>query len=282
MLNMFRYKYSFADVTFLVESEKEIQQEEKYAVFYTESESIDFSVVIRLTDALPEPTGELHSVSERRKTYSDGRHYMTYTYFFDMYEIKDMPYACRIDDSTLYILNKYGLRETAVFDALNLPELMLKKAVGIMHSSVVKYRNAAILFAGDKQVGKSTQAALWEKTADAVTVNGDRGALKKSESSIIVSGIPFCGTSGICHNEQLPVRAIICLSKGRTNKIRQLNGSEAYLSLLGKFAYNSYSVEESERVYELLSEIVETVPVYSYECLKDESAVLFLKEYLNL
>ena len=48
--------------------------------------------------------------------------------------------------------------------------------------------------------------------------------------------------------------------------------------LLGKFAYNTWNPTDVNIITDLISSIVENVPVYSYSCLKDESAVKYLSE----
>ena len=49
------------------------------------------------------------------------------------------------------------------------------------------------------------------------------------------------------------------------------------MKIVGKFTYNS-TKETVEIVSSLASKMAESLPVYAYSCLKDESAVTFLKD----
>lgn len=157
--------------------------------------------------------------------------------------------------------------------------MLLERDTEIIHCSFIEYNGKAILFVGDKQVGKSTQASLWNKYLNAEIVNGDRAAVYYENGMFYAEGIPFCGTSKICKNKKLPVKALVCLSIGNCNEIKQLSSMEAFMNIVGKFTYNS-TAESVKRISSLASELVENLPVYAYSCLKDESAVTFLKDEL--
>ena len=189
-----------------------------------------------------------------------------------------MDYACRVNNDSLYISFYKETNEFLVFEGMRLPELLLSKGVGILHCSFIEVEGQAILFAGDKQVGKSTQAGLWEKHGGATVINGDRAGLFIKDGRVMAGGVPYCGTSGICKNKLLPLKAIVCPSKGTENKLQKISPMEAFMFLLGKFAYNTWDMANVNTITDLLSSIVESVPVYSYSCLKDESAVKYLSE----
>ena len=55
---------------------------------------------------------------------------------------------------------------------------------------------------------------------------------------------------------------------------------EAFIKLIGKFTYNSIS-EEVEMITNLTQKMAEYLPVFMYSCLKDESAVTYLKDELS-
>ena len=55
-----------------------------------------------------------------------------------------------------------------------------------------------ILFSGPSGIGKSTQAALWQRYAGAEIVNGDRALVRPDTGT--VSGVFYAGTSGISRN----------------------------------------------------------------------------------
>ena len=160
-----------------------------------------------------------------------------------------------------------------MFDALNLPSMLLSKGTGILHCSFVDAFGEAILFAGEKQVGKSTQARLWTENAGCETLNGDRAALNVTDGVLFAHGIPFNGTSRICVNKSLPLKAIILPSIGTENILKKLSAKEAFMMLFGKFHYDIWDESAFDILTELIGNIAEAVPVYTFSCLKDPSAV---------
>lgn len=273
-------KYLFCGCSLELISDSPIIKEREFSAFLSDFPQADYSVKITATDELPPKTGEAIHVSDRRRVYFDGRTKL-YTAYFNTKKNEYIDYACKIDNSELYIRSTDRLGEITVFDSLNLPAILLEKGTGILHCSFVEYEGCAILFSGDKQVGKSTQAALWAECFGAETVNGDRAALTAENGVLYANGIPFCGTSKICKNKKLPVKAIICLSKGSENIIRRLSASDAFMSVIGKFTYDTWDNKAAEKIADLAQTVAESVPVYAYSCVKDKSAAEFLEKELS-
>lgn len=271
-------KYVFCDCAVEIKHNNPISQKNNYNLFLEEFETPDFSVEVIETDSLPEKTGECLFKGELNEVYSDGKTRKTYSAFPTGKEQIGVDFACRVNHERLYISFYKETNEFLVFEGLRLPEILLSKGIGILHCSFIEVDGQAILFAGDKQVGKSTQASLWEKYGGATVINGDRAGLFIKNGTITAGGVPYCGTSGICKNRHLPLKAIVCLSKGTENKLRKISPMEGFMFLLGKFAYNTWDSADVNIITDLLTSIVEKVPVYSYSCLKDESAVKYLSE----
>jgi hypothetical protein len=113
--------------------------------------------------------------------------------------------------------------------------VLLQHDAFLLHSSVVAVNGKTILFSGPSGAGKSTQAALWERFADAEILNGDRCVVMKKEDGFYGGGSPWSGTSGIYRSEQAPIAGIVLLKKGPENRLRRL-GFEAFAPL---FSQNS-------------------------------------------
>ena len=271
-------KYVFCDCAIEIKHNAPIAQKNNYNLFLQDFEKPDFSVEVIETEKLPEKMGERLFKGELIEVYSEGEVRKTYSAFPTGKEQIPVDFACRVNNESLYISFYKETNEFLVFEGLRLPELLLSKGIGILHCSFIEVDGQAILFAGDKQVGKSTQAALWEKYSSATVINGDRAGLFVKDGTVTAGGVPYCGTSGICKNEQYPLKAIICLSKGTENKLEKLSPINAFMFLLGKFAYNTWDPKDVNAVTDLLAVIAEKTPIYSYSCLKDESAVQYLSE----
>lgn len=271
-------KYVFCDCAIEIKHNAPIAQKNNYNLFLQDFETPDFSVEVIETEKLPEKTGERLFKGELNEVYSDGETRKTYSAFPTGKEQIPVDFACRVNNESLYISFYKETNEFLVFEGLRLPELLLSKGIGILHCSFIEVDGQAILFAGDKQVGKSTQASLWGKYGGATVINGDRAGIFIKDGRITAGGVPYCGTSGICKNKHLPLKAIVCPSKGTENKLQKISSMEAFMFLLGKFAYNTWDTAKVNIITDLLSSVVENVPVYSYSCLKDESAVKYLSE----
>ena len=271
-------KYIFCDCAVEINHKNTILKKNNYGIFSEESEKTDFSVEVIDSDTLPEKKGRCLFDGELTNVYLDGDVRKTYSAFPIGKDQVAEDFACRVNNEQLYISYRNETNEFHVFEGLRLPELLLSNGIGILHCSFIDVDGKAVLFAGDKQVGKSTQAALWEKYASARVINGDRAGVFIRDGIVTAGGVPYCGTSGICKNEQYPIKAIICLSIGAENKLEKLSPLEAFMFLLGKFSYNTWDPAEVNAITDLLTVLVERVSIYSYSCLKDESAVKYLSE----
>ena len=269
-------KYIFCGHSFEIKSEETIQPEAEFSKFLSDFSKADYNIEVICTDSLPPEDGELIFSSNRRKIFY-GENKKTYTAYFDGESHQYVNFACNVDNSKLYINYPDELRELTIFEGLDLPSILLEKNIGIIHCSFVEYKDKAILFVGNKQVGKSTQASLWNQYLNAEIINGDRAAVYLENGTFYAEGIPFCGTSKICKKKKLPIKALVCLSIGNSNELKRLSSMEAFMNVLGKFTYHS-TKESVETVSSLASKMAENLPVYAYSCLKDESAVTFLKD----
>ncbi len=163
---------------------------------------------------------------------------------------------------------------------LDLPGMFLDNGGLFLHASFIEYDGSAILFTADKQVGKSTQAALWEKYKKATVVNGDRALIIKGENGFNAFGSPYCGTSDICLNADAPVRAIVILSQSPVNSLRRASNREAVCAMLSGASYNPSDVRRLNLIADTVDEIVRTVPVYCLACTPDSGAVEALEAIL--
>ncbi len=149
-----------------------------------------------------------------------------------------------------------------------------------LHASHIQVEDKAILFTAPSGTGKSTQAALWEKHRGAQVINGDKALLLCREAEISAAGLPYCGTSGICHNASAPLRAIVVLEQAKENRITRLTGGMAALRLMTGVIVQNWHEGDLEKVLNLVSRVVEQVPVYLLSCLPDETAVVCLESVL--
>lgn len=171
--------------------------------------------------------------------------------------------------------------ERYFWHSLSLAQLMLSKNTVFLHASFIEYNGKAILFTGQCGVGKSTQAELWSRFANALTVNGDKAGISVKNGSVYADGLPFCGTSGICFNKSVPLGAVVALGQASVNRVERLGGVEALRELMKNIYLDLLAPGENGRCVDLTAQILASVPVYRLECVPDETAVIALKEELE-
>lgn len=164
---------------------------------------------------------------------------------------------------------------------LDLPWFFLKRDAVFLHASFIRWENKAILFTGRKQIGKSTQAELWRRFRGAEIVNGDRALLCRIDSVWTACGSPFCGTSGICVNEKVPLSAIVMLKQSPYNQIETVDLKMSYVAFLSGCTFDSQNRRAAERILTLAEQIYREVPMYRLSCTPDEEAVICLEQALR-
>lgn len=167
-----------------------------------------------------------------------------------------------------------------MWSSVSLAQLLLSQNAFFIHSSFIKAGGKAVLFSAPCGTGKSTQAALWEKYRSAEVINGDKAGILV-ENGVYACGVPFCGTSGICKNQNLPLGAIVFLSQSPQNHIRRCGGTDALQKII-KNTYLDYTApDESRKFVDIAIEIINSVPVYDFGCTPDEDAVIVLEKTLK-
>ncbi len=151
----------------------------------------------------------------------------------------------------------------------------------ILHASFIRYNGKGVVFSAPSGTGKSTQAALWEKYADAEILNGDRAALRKTDGTWRAYGLPFAGTSGIYRNESAPLKAVVALRQAESNNVRQIRSAEAFRYLYPETMIHRWDRDFESKATDLLLDVLSDIPVFLLECRPDQEAVEKLKKQID-
>lgn len=168
------------------------------------------------------------------------------------------------------------------FGVCGLHELMLLRGRPVFHASYIDIGGSAILFAAPSQTGKTTQAILWEQHFGAQMINGDRVLLGKRKGIWHAYGFPNCGSSDVCVNRTLPIRAIVVLRQSPENRVEQLTAIEKLRSLVSGMVVYNWDSADVEMTFQLAQELISEIPVVRLCCRPDAEAVAVLKEYLEV
>ena len=160
--------------------------------------------------------------------------------------------------------------------------LLLQHRGLLLHASLVKYGQNAIIFAGPSGVGKSTQAELWRKSFGAEVLNGDRAAVRKENHGWNAYGSPYAGTSEIYKNDFAPLKAIILLQQAKENRFVRLSDGEAFRYIYPEISIHHWQKEFVAKATDICLKMLNETPVYLLECRPDESAASLVKKGLGL
>ena len=238
---------------------------------------------ISLSDTFPAPEGALLARREDILVLDRGGLECRYI----AVKSNPQPYACYVEQSAreariLLSPRRLGsMNIDPVFISLLALERRQIDLDGlILHCAYICHDGGAILFSAPSGTGKSTQASLWERYRGAETVNGDRGLLQKIGGRWHARGWPVCGSSGICENRDLPIRAIVMLSQAPEDRAARLTPMKAFSQLYSQVTVNRWNRGSSLRAMELLEDLIGSVPVYHLACTMEETAVEALEQAL--
>ncbi len=144
----------------------------------------------------------------------------------------------------------------------------LIKFNGIMiHSSAVVLDGKAYLFTAPCGTGKSTHTSLWlrEFGERAFILNDDKPAVRLENGVFYAYGTPWSGKTDQSANCRVEVGGICILERGEKNEISRVTGKTAILGLFSQ-TVRPKNEEFMNKVIDLLSMLIDTVPIWQLHC----------------
>lgn len=268
---------------------EEVTPPENFMKFQCTSGSPEYTYRIEVSDALPRPEG---TVSARRPDLTVFCHRTDEgTFESRLIGVKGRkdPYACYrevAEDRAEIVLVRDEIKELhidPVFTSLlALERRLVKKDSMVLHCAYVEYKGEAVLFSAPSETGKTTQANLWEKYRGSRTVNGDRALLGKIDGRWTARGWPVCGTSEVCFNETVPIRAVVMLSQAEENHVEKLSPGRAFPLLYSQITVNKWNREDHIHIMDLMEDFLGNVPVFHLGCTISREAVECLEKVLAI
>ena len=176
-----------------------------------------------------------------------------------------------------------ALRQTTTQEIADCIRFALWTAVGMLlaplqamsiHSSTIAYKGKAVLFLGESGTGKSTHTKLWLNNIENTRlINDDSPFLAIENGTAMVYGSPWSGKTHCYHNVKLPIAGIVRLSQAPYNKIRRLSVLEAFGALQPSCPPGlSHDIFFTDKIVEMISTVLQSVPLYHLACLPDADA----------
>lgn len=136
----------------------------------------------------------------------------------------------------------------------------------VFHSSSICVNGEGVAFSADSGVGKSTHTSLWLENINGVSyINDDTPIITCLDENIMISGTPFAGTSDINNNITVPLRAIVFVTRGKENKLVQVDTLTAFSRIMSQLK-KPVTDEMTSKMIDNLSAILKVVPCYLMEC----------------
>lgn len=254
-----------------------------WRLFETSFEEADISINCYVADKLPDVNGEFISDSGEFSVYRQGnmisrkRGMGTAAGAIACYDyLKGDSCQVYFTDRSFRVLGD----DRYFWSTVSLAQLMLPKQAVLMHASYINVDGSAVLFSAPSGTGKSTQAELWRVHRNAEILNGDKAGIYLKNGKAFAGGVPFCGTSGICHNKNLPLKAIVLLSQGKENMVKRLSGFEALQGVINNMYLDLLAPLEKQMCIDFAIELLNNISVFSLECTPDERAIEELEKAL--
>ena len=279
--------YHFAGMDFCIEvsEENKYLEDGKLASFVVESVENPHYFKLELVEALESPEGECVAIEPNFRVYSDGKKNVRYIGATQQKWENAYIRASHMNKvhEAQFIKRQYpkGINARAILNVLAAEHLIARNHGVILHASYIAWRDRAILFTAPSGTGKSTQAELWKDLRGAQIINGDRVAIRLEQGKLLAEGIPFAGSSKYCENRSLPLAAVVYLGQAPTTTIRRMKGAEAFMRIWEGCSVNTWDREDVRLISDLVTNLVQTVPIYHLTCTPDESAVVALEHELR-
>lgn len=278
---MFTDFYRICKLNIRIDSSEKLPYSEHWAHFACPPCVPDVEISCRACESLPAPTGKMLGGDADSAVYRDadglhrwvhisGKNTACCSYFGGKNTV-----AVRGDVWDVALDYRY------MWSTAAMPQILIRKGALILHASYIEADGGGIVFAASSGTGKSTQAALWEKYRGAEIINGDKCGITLNGGAE-VHGVPVAGTSGLCKNKSLPLRAIVLLKQAPENSVRRLRGAEALSAVMGNVHLDISAAEDRRLALELTMRLADSVPVFELACTPDEGAVEALEKAMSI
>lgn len=173
-----------------------------------------------------------------------------------------------------------GASARVVLESAGLFDILADAGMLVLHSAyIVTRQGEGILFSGPSGIGKSTQAALWQRYGAAQTVNGDRALSGPTPGPSAASCMPVPPASA--GTSRAAAGPVVLLHQAPESPGDGYPAPGGLCRVLSQCAYHQWDPASAARMTELAARLVTNVPVRQLDCRADESAVRALEEALR-
>lgn len=283
---VFDYILEIADIRIRMDTDIPLIVNKEFEPFLGENGQPDITMQLRQTDALPVVPVEVIYEGENYRIHPDGRGGQIRLFWNAPRDLTPHAAARRCDPDLVCVdyLEKgipSVVQMNGSFFYMGIEELLIQRDRICFHAACVDTPLGGLLFTGRSGIGKSTQAALWNRYRNARQINGDRPILSGTPEGWYAWGAPCAGSSDIYVNDCCAVSAIILLRQAKECSLRRLDPGSAFRAVWAGLTVNSWDEHFVAKAIDLAMDIIEKIPVYEFACTPDEAAVDYLERELR-
>ncbi len=155
----------------------------------------------------------------------------------------------------------------------------LGRGAGVeLHScGVALDSDRGFLFVGHSGAGKSTLGKNWVQHRQAAILSDDRVVVTAYEKGYRIHGTPWHGEAGLARNACAELKAIFFIQHAVHNQTLPMQPNQAATELFARSFVPWYRAEALDFTLSFLQRLTERVPVYTFHCLPDVSAIEYLE-----
>lgn len=157
---------------------------------------------------------------------------------------------------------------------------IVSKDVLLIHASAVSYNDKGLIFTGPSNIGKTTQAKLWNQYLNAEILNGDKLFIKIKNNHVYVYGNPWRGSSPYYLNKSVIVNYVVALQKGEENSLVELSDFEKMLGVVPHVFLPHWDAVSTNQAASTLDFWLTHNRFYKLTCRPNQEAVELVKNTL--
>ncbi len=151
----------------------------------------------------------------------------------------------------------------------------------LIHASCILYHGKAFPFTAKSGTGKSTHSSLWMKYIEgAELLNDDNPAIRIIDGQPVVYGTPWSGKTPCYRNRHADLGALTQIERASSNFIERLPVVQAFATILPACSSMKWDEELYDRQCTIITQILQTTPVYIMHCLPDKEAAVVCHQTL--
>lgn len=152
----------------------------------------------------------------------------------------------------------------------------------LIHASCVSHGGYAYPFIAKSGTGKSTHTNLWVNHIEGTELmNDDNPVVRIIDGVAMLFGSPWSGKTPCYRNVSCPLGAITRIDRAKQNTIERLRPTLALASLLPACSSMKWDNTIYDNLCDIVTRIIETVPIYTLHCLPDKEAALLCHKTLS-